>query len=176
MRWLIDGYNVIRRDADLRGAEEGSLHAGREALLRLVAGLAQSSDEHFIVVFDGAPRGSAAPPGRIEVLFSRAPETADDVLIRLARQHREGAVLISSDRTVTHAATRAGCTVLSAEQFLDAAQAGGVGAGRDDRDDEDEDQSPHRGGNPRRPSREERAAQRALGRLRSIRGSMEREP
>jgi predicted RNA-binding protein with PIN domain len=165
MRWLVDGYNVIRRDPDLRGAEEESLHAGRAALLRLVAGVAQGSGERFIVVFDGAPRGSEALSGQLEVLFSRPPETADDVLIRLARQHREGAVVISSDRTVTHAAARAGCTVLSAEQFLPAARAAarGGGTGRDDGDEEDE--SPRRAGNPRRRSREERAAQRALGRL-----------
>jgi hypothetical protein len=33
MRWLIDGYNVIRRDPDLRAHEAESLEAGRRALL-----------------------------------------------------------------------------------------------------------------------------------------------
>ena len=40
MRWLIDGYNVIRKDPDLRGAEERNLAAGRSALLRVIAGIA----------------------------------------------------------------------------------------------------------------------------------------
>ena len=35
MRWLVDGYNVIRRDADLRAQEEESLvrlpHGSRRA-------------------------------------------------------------------------------------------------------------------------------------------------
>ena len=32
MRWLVDGYNVIRRDAELRDRETGRLEAGRAAL------------------------------------------------------------------------------------------------------------------------------------------------
>ncbi len=63
-----------------------------------------------------------------------------------------------------------------ADSALDAARAGaaGHGTGRDDEDDEDE--SPRRRGNPRRRSREERAAERALNRLRWIRSSTERAP
>src|SRR2546422_5793171 len=38
----VDGYNVIRRDPDLRAHEAESLDAGRTALLRLVA----RSEEH----------------------------------------------------------------------------------------------------------------------------------
>ena len=37
MRWLIDGYNVIRRDAELAGIDRRSLEEGRDALLRLLA-------------------------------------------------------------------------------------------------------------------------------------------
>ena len=37
MRWLIDGYNLIRRDPDLRDREIESLEAGRRALLHLLA-------------------------------------------------------------------------------------------------------------------------------------------
>src|SRR5438445_657064 len=55
MRWLIDGYNVIRRDPDLRAHEAESLEAGRTALLRLVARIARAGGDRFTVVFDGAP-------------------------------------------------------------------------------------------------------------------------
>src|SRR2546422_9364816 len=86
MRWLIDGYNVIRRDADLRAHEEESLEAGRTALLRLVAQAARAGGDRFTVVFDGAPASRPAPAGgQVEVIFSRPPEKADDVLARLAR-------------------------------------------------------------------------------------------
>ena len=44
MRWLIDGYNVIRADPDLRAVEARGLQAGRAALLRLVDVLDTSAD------------------------------------------------------------------------------------------------------------------------------------
>ena len=64
MRWLIDGYNVIRRDPDLRGHEAQSLEAGRRALCVLLARAAQTHDDQFTVVFDGAgPGGSTGMAG-----------------------------------------------------------------------------------------------------------------
>ncbi len=162
MRWLIDGYNVIRRDADLRDREAAGLDAGRRALLALVARAAGVSGDRFTVVFDGAPvPGPRAAPGQVEVMFSRPPETADDVLTRLARQAREGGILVSSDRAVADAARRAGCPVVGAEAFLAALDE----RAPDEDDDDGEDGAPKRG-NPRRLSRDARATQRALRRLR----------
>jgi predicted RNA-binding protein with PIN domain len=162
MRWLIDGYNVIRRDPDLASEESRSLQDGRAALLRLIAGAARASGDPFTVVFDGARREAGAPGGgQVEVVFSRPPETADDVLRRLAAQLRSGAVVVSSDRAVRDAAERAGAAAVTVEQFVSALETAGVDEG-----DEPDDAPPARGGNPRRASRTERAARRALGRLR----------
>src|SRR3989442_10668936 len=91
MRWLIDGYNVIRRDPDLRAHEAESLEAGRRALLGLVAHAAQAGGDRFTVVFDGAPPSRPAPTGgQVGVTLSRPPQKADDVPGRLARQLRAG--------------------------------------------------------------------------------------
>ena len=163
MRWLIDGYNVIRRDPELAHAEAQGLEEGRAALLRVVAGAARVSGDPFTVVFDGARRGGgAAAGGQVQVVFSRPPQTADDVLRRLASELRSGAVVVSSDRAVRDAASRAGAAAVTAEQFMTA-----LATGDDEDDDDAEDASPARGGNPRRPSREARATQRVLRRLRS---------
>ena len=172
MRWLIDGYNVIRRDPDLRGAEASSLEAGRRALLGRLSAVARRSPDRFTVIFDGAPsHAPATSGGQLEVLFSRPPDKADDVLIRLARQTGAGAVLVSSDRMVGDAARRAGCTVLRADVFLGAIAPDdqrGDEAGDDRAGDEDDDTDDRaKRGNPRRLSRDERAAQRAVRRLRS---------
>lgn len=165
MRWLVDGYNVIRRDPALQAQEATSLEAGRTALLHLLARVARERGEHFTVVFDGARRGGGAPAGgQVEVRFSAPPERADDVLMREAARLRDGAIVVTSDRTVRDAAWRSGATVVSAEQFLDA-----LGGGEPDEEPEaaDDDESPpSRGGNARRPSREARATERALRRLR----------
>jgi len=164
MRWLVDGYNVIRRDADLRAHEAESLEAGRTALLRVVASAARAGGDRFTVVFDGAPGGGPATGGgQVEVTFSRPPEKADDVLVRLARQLGAGAALVSSDRAVRDAAGRAGCAVIGADEFLRA-----LSTESGSKKDDDEDERPARSGkrgNPRRPSKEARAAQRALRRL-----------
>ncbi len=185
MRWLIDGYNVIRRDPDLRGREQESLEAGRTALLRLLAAEAPRSRDDFTVVFDGARRAGGGPAGgRLQVLFSRPPLTADDELMRLARRHGAGAIVVTSDRKIQDAARRAGCPVVSSEAFLrglsDGAEPlrsssrppptpGGPGdpAPTDPgTKDEGEDRPRDKRGNPRRLSKKARAAARALRRLR----------
>jgi predicted RNA-binding protein with PIN domain len=161
MRWLIDGYNVIRRDPELAQHEARGLEDGRAALLRVVAAAARASGDPFTVVFDGAKRTGGVPAGgQVQVMFSRPPETADDVLRRMASELRSGAVVVSSDRSVRDAAERAGAVAVTAEQFVAALEAGA------DDDDVDDAGPPTRRGNPRRPSRAERAARRVLGRLR----------
>ena len=172
VRWLVDGYNVIRRDADLRGREAESLEAGRAALLAAVAAAARRTGDDFTVVFDGARRDAAAPArGQVQVVFSRPPESADDVLRALAARAGAGTVVASSDRAVRDAARRVGAVAVSAEDFAAALRAPGRPSGGDEGkdDDDDDDRGPvRRGGNPRRLSRDDRAARRALARLRSI--------
>ena len=168
MRWLIDGYNVIRRDPDLRAHETESLEAGRTALLRLLARAHRDARDEFTVVFDGARvQGGAPSHGRIRVVFSRPPFTADDELMRLGRQHGAGAVIVTSDRKVQDAARRAGCPVLTAEEFL----SGLSGDSEPHRiqpatKDEGNDRPRDKRGNPRRLSKRARATARALRRLR----------
>jgi predicted RNA-binding protein with PIN domain len=172
MRWLVDGYNVVRRDPDLRAREAESLEAGRRALLHLLARARRAPQDEFTVVFDGArPAGGGAPAvaQRIRVVFSRPPATADDELMRLARQLRNGAVVVSSDRKVQDAARRAGSAVLTAEQFLEALEAPATAPRPDPpdrKDDFDDEPTREKRGNPRRLSKKAKRAQRALGRLR----------
>jgi predicted RNA-binding protein with PIN domain len=167
VRWLIDGYNVVRRDPDLRAREVDSLAAGRTALLHLLARVARASADEFVVVFDGARRAGGTPAdgggaARVRLVFSTPPRTADDVLIAEAARWREGAIVVSSDRTVHDAARRAGAIAVTAEAFLRRVDA-------PDGDDEDDDEAAERPrgktGNPRRLSKDARAARRALGRL-----------
>jgi predicted RNA-binding protein with PIN domain len=163
VHWLIDGYNVIRRDPDLRAREAESLEAGRTALLAMVARVARDLPDSFTVVFDGARRTGGAPSGRVQVVFSRAPASADDELRRLAGSLREGAIVVSSDRAVQDAARRVGAVALGADAFLDAVETA-TPEGEDDSDDEEDE--PRRGPSHKR-SRAARAAERALRRLRN---------
>ena len=190
VRWLIDGYNVIRREPDLRAREAESLEAGRRALLHLLARAHRDPRDEFTVVFDGARVAGGSPShGRIRTIFSRPPHTADDELIRLARQWQSGAVIVSSDRRIQDAARRAGAAALTAEQFLGVIVAGserptwsegGLSQERRGSDSADNPFDPRevwakpelpetpreKRGNPRKLSKKARREKRALGRLR----------
>ncbi len=160
MRWLVDGYNVIRCAPALAAREHESLQAGREALCRLLAAAARVSGDHFTVVFDGTRWGGTAfRSGRVRLLFSKAPERADHMLARLASA---GTAVVSNDSEVRRSATRSGAVVVTADEFVARLLAPSV---PEKVDDEDEPLPRPKKGNPRRPPKKARAAARALRRL-----------
>lgn len=178
MQWLVDGYNVIRRDPALASREAVSLEAGRDALCRRLAEVARVSGEGFTVVFDGAGRGgSGVSGGAVRVLFSSARESADRLLARMATR---GGAVVSNDREVRRAAARAGAIAVSTDEFLARLDRvtgdRRVSADTDDgdfayvKDEEPDRPAGPRKGNPRRLPRKQRAATRALGRLGKSRG------
>src|SRR5262245_37021147 len=170
MRWLIDGYNVIRRAPELASQERESLEAGRHALVRLLTVVARESGDTFAVVFDGIEAGGSSRGGEgVAVVFSSARESADHVLARMARA---GGAVVSNDREVRRAAERAGALVITTDQFLArldearrAAQKTWLEpeAKRDESEKDEGDEERPRGpgkGNPRRLSKKERKRRR----------------
>lgn len=95
MRFLVDGYNVTKRDP---ATARLTLEQQREALLARLAtrGPDLLGAGPITVVFDGLPDAGVARSrrGPIEVRFSRL-ESADDMIVRLA----EGgdATVVTSD-------------------------------------------------------------------------------
>ncbi len=158
MRWLVDGYNVIRREPGLAAREQESLQTGRDALCRLLAEAAKASRDQFTVVFDGQRGGGTAfSSGGVRVLYSKAPESADHMLARLAMS---GTAVVSNDVEVRRTAARAGAIVITADEFLARLL---VSPGPEE--EEDEPVARTKKGNPRRPPKKARAAARALRRL-----------
>jgi len=162
MHWLVDGYNVIRRDPRLASRENESLQAGREALCRLLSTAARRSGDQFTVVFDGDRGGGSTGGGAgVQVIFSSARERADQVLARMASR---GVAAVSNDREVRQAASRAGATAITADQFLDRLRQPAQPR-PEEKDEEDERPVARKKGNPRRLPKKVRAAARALRRL-----------
>jgi predicted RNA-binding protein with PIN domain len=160
MRWLVDGYNVIRCDQSLAAHETESLEAGRDALCRLLADAARTSGDQFTVVFDGARGGGATFAGRgVRVLFSRAPERADHVLVRMAGA---GIAVVTNDRELRQTVARTGAVAVSADEFVARIFAP---PGPDRGEEEDGPLPSPKKGNPRRLSKKARAAERALKRI-----------
>lgn len=159
MRWLVDGYNVIRCEPELTAREQESLQAGREALCRLLVAAARASGDQFTVVFDGTRGGGATfRSGGVRLLFSKAPERADHMLARLATA---GTAVVSNDLEVRRDALRRGAIAIGADEFL----ARLLAPAPPEEDEEDEPVVRPKKGNPRRPPKKARAAARALRRL-----------
>jgi len=118
---IIDGYNLIRASAALARQERIGLDLGRSALLHRLASYRRIKPHPVTVVFD-AGRG----PGLkeffeyfqgIKVIFSSAGETADTVIIRLARKYGSQALVVTSDQALARAVEAAGAAALPSPEF-----------------------------------------------------------
>ncbi|MEE9523020.1 MAG: NYN domain-containing protein [candidate division NC10 bacterium] len=159
MRWLVDGYNVIRREPGLSAREQVGLQVGRHALCQLLLAAARASGDQFTIVFDGTRGGGSAFSSRgVRVVFSKEPERADHLIARLATP---GVAVVSNDRDVRQAADRAGAIAITSDEFL----ARVLAPPTPDEDEEDDPDPVPKKGNPRRLPKKARAAKRALKRL-----------
>ena len=83
---IVDGYNLILRSSALKPGEGRTLRESREKLVNLLSWAIGSAEAQFLVVFDGAEGGRDQGPGRVEVRFSRPPESADDLIRALVEE------------------------------------------------------------------------------------------
>jgi predicted RNA-binding protein with PIN domain len=120
-RLIVDGYNLIRQSPSLREVESRDLQMGREALIRQLASYKRIRGHQITIVFDGWRSGSLTESQQWErgilVIYSKRDERADEVIKRLAKRFRQGAVVVTSDREVAHFAERVGATAVSSEEF-----------------------------------------------------------
>jgi len=122
---VIDGYNVIHRDAELRRQLIGSLETARESLIRsCVTWLAQRRDAgQFYVVFDGDRPVDALQTGSragVKVFYTDAKQTADDWILALLRKrrHDQEYTIVSDDNYVRRTGRQLGAAVMSVADFL----------------------------------------------------------
>jgi hypothetical protein len=102
VRILVDGYSLLHNWAELaEGAPRHSARA-RDELVQILTQYHDATGEPVTIFFDG----SGAPPNTpknessraVEVLFSRAGQTADDMIERAAHRFQSyGEVLVVTD-------------------------------------------------------------------------------
>lgn len=113
MRYLVDGYNVTKRDP---ATSRLSLEQQREALVARLAtrGTGLLGPGPIMVVFDGVPDAGVGTfrRGPVEVRFSRL-ESADDLIARLAEEG--GVTVVTSDTGLAIRVGAHGARVLSAD-------------------------------------------------------------
>jgi len=118
---LIDGYNLIRQSDTLRRYERKTLEAGRNALIARLAEYGNRKPHQIIIVFDGIQNGWAEEgrdrEGKINIIYSRHGERADDVIKRIAAQTSGEVIVVSSDREISSYATLLGKTPLPSLEF-----------------------------------------------------------
>lgn len=100
-RILVDGYSLLHNWPELApGAARHSARA-REELVQVLTHYHDASGEPITVFFDGAGAPANVPkhePGAVEVLFSRAGQTADQMIERAAHRFQaHGEVLVVTD-------------------------------------------------------------------------------
>jgi predicted RNA-binding protein with PIN domain len=118
---LIDGYNLIRQSDILRRYERQSLEEGRRALIAKLIEYEKRRGHKITVVFDGWKNGPADEgrdrAGKINIIYSRHGEKADDVIKRIAAHTAEDTLVVSSDREIVSYITRCGKTALTSVEF-----------------------------------------------------------
>ncbi len=119
---VIDGYNIIHRAPELRPGPDRTLRESREKLLNLLAWGYGGGEARFIVVFDGAESGGRdESEGRVEVVYSRPPDKADDLIRRIVEdrvERVERLTVVTSDLEVARHARAMGADVSLSDLFL----------------------------------------------------------
>jgi predicted RNA-binding protein with PIN domain len=115
---VVDGYNVTKT-----GYPMLPLDRQRQRLLSGLSMLAVGCGAEVTCVFDGVDLDTPvllAPPRGVRVLFSRAGETADELIRRLVRAEPPGRplVVVSSDREVAEGVRQAGARPVSSALLL----------------------------------------------------------
>jgi uncharacterized protein len=117
---LVDGYNVIKRDASLHVLELKQFAAARDALVAQLAQRYRHTPHRVTVVFDGAAAEQVMHERRVRIIYSRNGEKADQVIARLAAQAREDGrevEMYSDDLEVRSAVTKEGGAARSTGQL-----------------------------------------------------------
>ncbi|HSH40111.1 MAG TPA: NYN domain-containing protein [Chthoniobacterales bacterium] len=116
---IVDGHSVIFAWPELRELHQRRTSLARDALVRKLRDYQDWTDVRVVVVFDG--RGTAvdasAEPGEIQIFYSRAGQTADSVVERLASKYGSHYRLLvaTSDYLEQETASACGAECISAE-------------------------------------------------------------
>jgi uncharacterized protein len=118
---LVDGYNVIKRDASFQALSVKSLAAARQILIDQLSSRYRHTPHQVIVVFDGDGVNEQSTQDRhVRIIYSRAGETADSVIARLAASARAAGrevELYSDDSEVRQSVSQQGGRVGSTNQL-----------------------------------------------------------
>ena len=116
---IVDGHSVIFAWPELRRLHERRTSLAREALAKKLRDYQDWTGTQVAVVFDGkGPTVNVtSDPGEIQIFYSRAGQTADSVIERLASKYagRFKLLVATSDVLEQETAGASGAECISAE-------------------------------------------------------------
>ena len=125
---IVDGYNVLRSGSRYKRITspdytDDTFNTARERLINDVINFA-GRDYKAVIVFDGAQNefssGSTEKRAGVQIMFSRAGESADKVIEKLAHDARERMIetlVVTSDATIQDTVFGGGVDRMSADGF-----------------------------------------------------------
>jgi predicted RNA-binding protein with PIN domain len=119
---VIDGYNLIHRTLALKPGPGRTLHEAREKLVNLLSWAVGGGEARFLIIFDGAEgMDHDSREARVEVRFSRPPQSADDLIRAVVEdqiERVERVTVVTADIEVARHARAMGADVALSDLFL----------------------------------------------------------
>ena len=118
---LVDGHSVIFAWPELRALHDRRTALARDSLTKTLRDYQDWSGVRVVVVFDG--KGTAisesSDPGEIQIFYSRAGQTADSIIERLASKYADHhrITVATSDFLVRETTSAFGAESLSPEML-----------------------------------------------------------
>jgi len=117
---IVDGHSVIFAWPEMRRLHEKRMTLARDAVVKLLTGYQDSTGVHVVAVFDGKGAKKSTEttePGGIQIFYSGADRTADDIIERLTATYgREHDITVAtSDLLEQQTVISFGAQTVSAE-------------------------------------------------------------
>ena len=121
---IVDGYNFIFYDPELKRLSKEDLYLAREKAVEELSAYREFTGGRLIIVFDGYRvennAGTVQRKGSVEVVYTRTDETADAWIeanaVRLAKQYR--LTVAASDALIQNSIFAHGAMRLSTRELL----------------------------------------------------------
>jgi len=120
---IVDGHSVIFAWEEVRKLHAQRTALAREELVKRLTAYADYSGIHLVVVFDGKGEraNEATEPGGIQIFYSGANQTADDIIERLTASYsgRHDITVATDDQLEQETVVAFGAQAISSERLRD---------------------------------------------------------
>jgi predicted RNA-binding protein with PIN domain len=120
---IVDGHSVIFAWPEARAMHAKRTALARDAVVKALTEYQDNSGVHVVAVFDGkgARANEATEPGGIQIFYSGADQTADDIIERLVAKYaaKHDITVVTSDHLEQMTVNSFGASWMPAENLHD---------------------------------------------------------